>query len=167
MNTEKEVAMFVATLAEAFPGQVTTTRKDIYLNFLKKELAHVPLKPLIEKLVEACQFFPSIKEILAAAGARKQTRRELATEFIDTMLALMEGSNNIYETAGTDNCNFWKDCTGISAGMAKQDIKSGHLETRFLRGQWIDAAEREYAAYDRAGEQLEASQSVVQLKGEV
>lgn len=167
MNTEKDVALFIGTLSEAFPGQVSTTRKDIYLNFLKKELAHVPLKPLIQKLVEGCQFFPSVKEILNAAGARKQTRRELATEFVDTMLALMEGSGNIYELAGTANCDFWKDCTGISAGMTKQDIKSGNLETRFLRGQWIDAAERAYEQHDRRQELLNRGDTVIQLKGGV
>jgi hypothetical protein len=165
MNTEIQMKQFLFRLAESFPANVSPAKLEIFHNYLKQHLAHVDLGKLYESLIMAHNFFPSMKEIMDALGARKQTRRELATEFVDTILTHAQGSGNIYEIAGTDNANFWKQVTGLTLGQTKTDLGSGVLETRYLRGQWIDGAERAYLKHDE-DKKLAAASKHAQITGD-
>jgi hypothetical protein len=165
MNSEVQMKQFLFRLAESFPANVSPAKLEIFHNFLRAHLAHVDLGKLYESLIMAHNFFPSMKEIMDALGARRQTRRELATEFVDSILTLCQGSGNVYEIAGSDNANFWKQVTGLTLGQTKTDLHSGNLETRYLRGQWIDRAENEYTKHDE-DKKLKAAQSIAQITGE-
>jgi hypothetical protein len=165
MNTEPQIKQFLVTMGELFPGGMSTVKAQAYYSMLKDDLVHTNLKEVLERLCDRFTFFPTVRDIKDTLGTRKQTRRELATEFVDTMISTMEGSGNIYEIAGSDNCKFWQECTGMSAGMTKTDLHSGKLETRFQRSQWIDNAERAYQTHDNE-KQLAAAQNIAQITGD-
>lgn len=165
MNTEQQMKQFLFKLSESFPNSVSPARLELYLQFLLPRLTHVNLEQVRLDLMEQCKFFPSSKEILDVSGARKQTLRELATEFVDTILTVCQSSGNVYEICGTDNANFWKEITGMTLGQTKTDLHSGILETRFVRGQWIDKAEAAYLKHDE-DKKLSAAKSIAQITGD-
>jgi len=165
MNSEAQMKQFLVTMGELFPGGMSTVKAQAYYNLLKEDLLGVNLKDLLEKLANSSKYFPTILDIKDTLGIKKQTRRELATEFIDTMLSVMAMSVNIYEHAGADNCRFWQECTGMTAGSAKQDMQSGRLATQYLRTQWIDNAERAYLKHDEE-KKLKAAESIARLTGD-
>ena len=141
MNNQKSFTAFLSTLAASFPGEVSQPRLEIYLKILTPHLVETNLRELLEKLIINCRFFPTVAEIMETAGGRKQTHRQLASDFVDTMTALFFSNCNVYETAGAANYKFWKDTIGIM----KFDFQN--IDPKFHRGEWIDKIER---AYDRA-----------------
>ncbi len=141
MNTEKQIGIFLQGIAQCFPGEIQPARMQVYMGVLKSKLRDQDLNQLSEKILSTCRFFPSVAEILDHAGNKSQSHRELATEFVDQMIALMQGSENVYEYAGAANYNFWKRTIGI----ARFDLN--HIEPKFHRGDWIDRVTRAYDEY--------------------
>jgi hypothetical protein len=143
MNTEQQIKQFLVAIGDAFPGVAKTSTLEIYFQSLKGPLAKLDLDQLRKKIIHQCEFFPSVRKILDISGQKTQTRRELATEFVDTMLSVLQSSHNFYEYVGTDNARLWKQTVNIT----KADLQQ--LEPQFHRTSWIDCVERAYLNYDQ------------------
>lgn len=139
MNTELQIKKFLSSLSEAFPGVAKTATLEIYYQTLKADLAKTDLIKLQQKLINTCEFFPTVKTIRDNLGLNKQGPRELATEFVDAMLAVLQGPGNAYEIAGADNYKFWMRVIGVN----RFDLQNMD-DPRFYRSQWIDKLERAY-----------------------
>jgi chorismate mutase len=143
MNTDHDITKFIITLGELFPGTVSEVKARVYLNLLREDLRNQDLAKLLEHLAGRFKFMPSIAEIKEHIGTKTQTRRELATEFVDTMLGVLQSNHNFYEYVGSDNARFWKETVNIT----KADLQ--HLEPQFHRTHWIDCVERAYLKFDQ------------------
>ncbi len=143
MNSDHEITKFIITLGELFPGTISEVKARVYLNLLREDLKHQNLTRLLEQLASQFKFMPSIAEIKEHTGAKIQTRRELAEEFVDTMLGVLQSNHNFYEYVGSDNARFWKQTVNIT----KADLQ--HLEPQFHRSHWIDCVERAYLKFDQ------------------
>lgn len=139
MNSDQSIKQFLITLSEAFPGNVTAGRMQIYFTVLKETLAHANLKTLMEEIVLSSEFFPSAKEIKERVKGKTQTPRQLAEEFVDRMITILQGSGNAYEQAGPENYRLWKEHVGI----VRFDLQNIG-DPKFYRGQWVDRMERAF-----------------------
>lgn len=75
MNTETEIKIFLYKLSEAFPGQVKTSTLEVYFEELNSRLKEVDLNIVKSKLIESCDFFPTVKRILEVVKSRREVER--------------------------------------------------------------------------------------------
>lgn len=138
LNSNEQIKKFLSTLAMSFPGEVPQARLNVYLEVLGEELKPQNLRELLLKLIEENEFFPTVKRILECIKPKEEPRA-LATEFVDTMIAILQGPGNAYEQAGAANYNFWIKTVGIT----RFDL-ANLGDVKFHRSSWIDRVERVY-----------------------
>lgn len=138
MNSSEQIKKFLITLAASFPGD-NQQRANIYFEVLRTDLSNVDLQNLFKVLLEKNEFFPTAKEIFETIKPKEQGSKELAAEFVDTMLSLMQAGKNTYEIMGSENYNFWKNTIGIT----RFDL-ANNPDLKFRRGEWIDRIEKIY-----------------------
>lgn len=158
MNSEAQIKNFLLTLSESFPGAVKTSTLQVYYTQIADDLANADLPELTKKLTRACGFFPTIKDILDALGSR-QSPRELAQSFVETMIAILQGSKNAWEAAGPDNYRLWKK----HIGLTRFDFVS--VDPKFHKGAWIDKMEKVFAG--ETEKPLLNMAELIQLRGNV
>lgn len=139
MNNEAKIKNFLLALSEAFPGVAKTSTLEIYYQSLKEDLTKQDLRTLQQKLINECEFFPTVKKIRDSLGLTKEDPRALATEFVDTVIAIFQGPGNAYEKLGSANYNFWIKTVGVT----RFDL-TNLGDPKFYRSKWIDQVERAY-----------------------
>lgn len=139
MNNEAKIKNFLLALSEAFPGVAKTSTLEIYYQSLKEDLKNQDLLRLQQKLINECEFFPTVKKIRDSMGLTQEDPRALATEFVDTVIAIFQGPGNAYEKLGSANYNFWIKTVGVT----RFDL-ANLGDVKFHRSAWIDRIERAY-----------------------
>lgn len=78
MNSDKKIGAFLLSLSEAFPGSVKSATLSVYLDELRPRLQDVDLDVVRSKLIESCDFFPTVKRIIEVVKSRKEVERAQA-----------------------------------------------------------------------------------------